>query len=86
MKKTFVKFGTYGFLSCMLAAQLGSVSAFADEDRALLDAKKSGRSLKRDVKKGVRKATGQDNTYDDVKDEVKDAKENVKDEVNHLKK
>jgi ribosome recycling factor len=84
--KSVVKFGTYGFLSCMLAAQLGSLSALADADRAVVDAKKSARSMKRDVKKGVRKATGQDNAWDDAKDEAHDAVENLKDEASYHKK
>lgn len=90
--KSLTKYGTKGFLSAMLAMQLGMPYAHgADEaevklDRAKVDAKKSFRSAKRDVKKAGRKATGQDNTYDDVKDQVKDAGSNLKDEANHQKK
>src|SRR5262249_13910932 len=87
--KSLTRFGTYGFLSALLAAQMAMAPSLrADDaktkvDRARVDARKSARAVKRDVKKGARKATGQDNTYDDVKDEVKDAGKNVKDEVEH---
>ncbi len=87
--KSLTRFGTYGFLSALLAAQMGlAPNLNADDtatkiDRAKVDAKKSARSMKRDIKKGARKATGQDNAYDDAKDEVKDAGRNLKDEAEH---
>lgn len=90
-----IKYGTYGFLSVVLAAQLALATVvYADvqdeAERAKVDAKKSGRALKRDIKKGARKATGQDNAYDDVKDGAKDAGKNAQDELelqkNKLKK
>ncbi len=81
------RFGSYGFLSAMLALQLSSLSAFGNDtakekaERGLIDAKKSGRSVKRDLKKAGRKITGQDNAWDDTKDAVSDAGKNVKDEA-----
>ena len=88
---SLTRFGTYGFLSALMAAQLAtSPRAFADSaadsvDRAKKDVKKSSRSLKRDLKKTGRKVTGQENTWDDGKDEVKDAGANVKDEAEFQK-
>lgn len=85
--RPLTKYGTYGFLTALVVAQIAmSPALFADDvqdkiDRAGVDAKKSGRSIKRDVKKGARKATGQDNAYDDVKDSAKDAGRNAKDEL-----
>lgn|GEM_PF-6199920 len=90
---SYTKFGTYGFLSMLLATQMAATPAlFADEsaatkvDRAGKDAKKSGRALKRDVKKGARDATGQGSTYEDVKDGAGDAVGNVKDEAGFQKR
>jgi hypothetical protein len=90
--KSLTKFGTYGFLSALIATQMTTPSALlASElsdkaDRAGVDAKKSVRSMKQDIKKGARKATGQDNTWDDVKDEASDAGSNIKDEANYQKR
>ncbi len=90
-KSSLTQFGTYGFMSALLAIQVASAPrSFADDlkdkaNRAGLDAKKSARAMKRDVKKGARKATGQESTYESAKDEVKDAGKNVKDEAEHLK-
>ncbi len=88
VKTSLTKFGTYGFMSALLATQIGlAPNLFADTaddlNRAELDTKKSARSAKRDLKKAGRKVTGQDSKYDDVKDEVKDAGRNAKDEVNY---
>lgn len=80
--KSLTAFGTYGFLSLMMAAQIAAATSAVDNaDRATVDAKKSARSVKRDMKKAGRKVTGQDNTYDDVKDEVQDAGKNLGDEA-----
>ncbi len=77
-----IKFGTIGFLSMVLAAQLALAdSAVNNADRAAVDAKKSARSAKRDLKKAGRKVTGQSSTYDDVKDSTKDAVKNTRDEA-----
>ncbi len=91
--KSLTKFGTYGFLSALLAAQVATSPAlFADgsladkADRAGVDAKKTGRAMKRDAKKAGRQATGQDNAWDDAKDSVGDAGKNVKDEVDYQKR
>ena len=77
-------FGSYGFLAALVATQLSLVpKSLADTERKLLDAKKAGRSMKRDVKKGTRKVTGQDNAWDDIKDETSDAAKNARDEVKY---
>ncbi len=91
MIRPIAKFGTYGFLCSLVAMQMSVVSvansdAANDADRALVDAKKSGRSVKRDVKKGARKMTGKESKVEDVKDSAHDAVENTKDEVDHAKK
>jgi hypothetical protein len=90
---SYANFGTYGFLSMLLATQMAATpSLFADEsaatkvDRAGTDAKKSGRALKRDIKKGARDATGQGSTYEDMKDGAKDAVNNVQDEAGFQKR
>ena len=55
--KSLTAFGTYGFLSLMMAAQVAASSqSFAsglanDADRAGVDTKKAARTVKRDVKK-----------------------------------
>lgn len=86
----FIRFGTYGFLSALLAVQLGvapDLHAAVNGERAKVDAKKSARSVKRDLKKTGRKITGQDNAWDDAKDEARDAGKNIKDETDyHAKK
>lgn len=84
-------FGTYGFLSVLVAAQIAAsplLFAVAPDrlDRALVDAKKSARAVKRDIKKNARKATGQENTWETVKDEVSDAGKNIKDEAKYQKR
>ena len=89
--KSLTRYGTYGFMSALIATQLAVYPRlFADTaekvDRAKVDSKKSGRALRRDLKKAGRKATGQENSYDDVKDEVKDGVSNTRDEVNHQAK
>jgi len=87
--KSLTQFGTYGFLTTLMAAQIAMAPRlFADTlenkvDRGGVDTKKSARSVKRDLKKKGREVTGQDNTYDDMKDEVKDAGKNVKDETQY---
>lgn len=86
-----IKFGTYGFLATMLAAQMASISvansSTANEiDRKVVDAKKSGRAVRRDVKKAGRKMTGQDSKVEDFKDSAGDTVENAKDEIDHAKK
>lgn len=84
--KSLTQFGTYGFLTLMMAAQLGN-SALGKEkladkaDRAAVDTKKSAREMKKDLKKAGRKVTGQENSWDNVKDSVGTAAENTKDEV-----
>jgi len=79
--KSLTAFGTYGFLSMLMAAQIATANTVDNADRTTVDAKKSARSVKRDMKKAGRKVTGQDSTYDDVKDEVQDAGRNVGDEA-----
>jgi hypothetical protein len=85
--KSITAFGTYGFLSVLIAAQMAaSPSLFATglaekADRAGTGMKKSARSMKRDIKKTARKATGQDNAWDDVKDKASDSANNLKDEA-----
>ena len=91
MIRPIAKFGTYGFLCSLIAAQMSVVTlaatdAAVDADRTLVDAKKSGRSVKRDVKKGARKMTGKDSKIEDTKDAAGDAVNNTKDEINHAKK
>jgi hypothetical protein len=91
MIRPIAKFGTYGFLCSLVAMQMSAVSlansdAANDADRAVVDAKKSGRSVKRDVKKGVRKMTGKESKVEDLKDSAGDAVDNTKDEINHAKK
>jgi hypothetical protein len=90
MKKSilFTRYGTYGFMSLILASQMAFVTATkaADTDRVMVDAKKNARSVKRSVKKTGRNLTGQGSTWKDVGDEVKDAGKNLKDEANYAKK
>lgn len=84
-----IRYGTYGFLSLMMSAQLALIpSALAGEkaDRAMLDAKKSARTAKRKVNKTARGITGQGNTWKDMKEEVSDGAKNAKDELNHAAK
>jgi hypothetical protein len=87
--KSLTAFGTYGFLSVLIAAQMAAspslfAAGLADKaDRAGVDAKKSARSVKRDVTKAARKATGQDNAWDDLKDKASDVGANIKDEADY---
>ena len=84
--KSLAKYGTYGFLSTLMATQLAiAPRVFASEsaDRAQLDAKKPARSMRRDLKKSGRKVTGQENSWDDAKDELKDGASNAKDEAHY---
>ncbi len=87
--KSLTRFGTYGFLSTILAAQLAlAPSGFGDSaqnnlDRAKLDVKKTARSAKRDLKKAGRNVTGQESKWKDFKDEAADAARNTQDEVKH---
>lgn len=82
------RFGSYGFLSTMLAIQIAALPSYGNENledktrRGALDAKKSARSVKRDIKKTGRKITGQENAWEDTKDSLSDAGKNIKDEAN----
>lgn len=86
------RFGSYGFLSTMLALQLAAMPSYGKdtiEDKAkrgALDTKKSARAIKRDAKKAGRKITGQENAWEDTKDEVSDAAKNLKDETKYQAK
>ena len=82
--RSITHFGTYGFMALLLAAQTGA-TAFGS-DRTVVDAKKTGRSVKRDLKKTGRKITGKQSKWEDVKDSAHDAKDNTKDEVKHQAK
>ena len=90
--RSLTVFGTYGFLSLIMAAQVAaSSSSFAagladDADRAGVDTKKAGRTVKRDVKKDVRKATGQNDVWEDTKDKTSDTVSNLKDEAKYQKR
>ena len=87
--KSLTRFGTYGFLSTLLATQFAlAPRSFGDSaqnnlDRAKIDAKRTARSAKRDLKKTGRKVTGEESKWKDVKDETADAARNTKDEVKH---
>ena len=90
--KSLTAFGTYGFLSAIIAAQMAASSLLAakglpDEvDRAGVDTKKAARSVKREVKKDVRKATGRGSVWEDAKDKASDTLSNIKDETNYQKR
>jgi hypothetical protein len=86
------RFGTYGFMSMMLAAQLAALPAKAADqaansaDRATVDVKKGARDIKRDAKKAGRDVTGNHSTWQDTKDSVGDAAKDVKDEAGYTKR
>lgn len=90
--KSLTRFGTYGFLCALIAAEMTLVpKSYADDvgkkaDEAVVEAKKEGRAVRRKVKKQVRKATGNDSVVEDVKDAAKDGVQNTKDEINQITK
>jgi hypothetical protein len=89
--RNLTRFGTYGFMSVILAAQMLSVQGLADSvadksDRAWTDTKKSARSVKRDAKKAGRKVTGQESKWENFKDSAEDTGKDFKDEAKHQKR
>lgn len=85
------RYGSKGFLSLMLAAQIAAIPSIADTaadkaDRAGTDVKKSARSLKNEAKEAGRDLTGQGSTWENVKDDVKDGARDAKDEANYQKR
>lgn len=88
-QKSLTRFGTYGFLCALIAAEVALVPrAFASNkvDDTVVEAKKDARSARRKVRKNVRKATGNDSVVEDAKDATKDAVENTKDEARKVTK
>ncbi len=80
------RFGTYGFLSMILASQVALANNVGDTaEHGVMDAKKDARTARRELKKSVRKVTGNQSTYENVKDKTKDTVENTKDELKHEK-
>lgn len=87
---TLTRFGSYGFLSLMMAAQLAvgeDASTRAEKaDKAWRETKKGARAVGSDVKKTARDATGNGSHVEDARDEMEDTAENVKDDARHFQK
>jgi hypothetical protein len=78
-------------MCALLATQIslssfGASNASVKTDRAVVDAKKNGRYVRRHAKKAGRKITGQESKWEDFKDGAKDSVSNTKDEMKHAKK
>ena len=81
--RSLTHFGTYGFLSLMLSAQMAFADVADKVDRARVNNKENTRSEHTDLKKTVRKVKGKSSKVQDVKDRVSDARKDSQDEIHY---